>query len=180
MSGRRPFQLQLIWFAQPSRMIQIRTTRSHIAAGLLPLAAVGLLAGCGGDDDDGGSAATTTPPAATTAAPATSSRDLTVTTTEFKFAPSTLSAPAGKVKFTLQNQGQAEHELVVLKTNTAAGSLKATGGRVSEADSVGEVSETKAGATKSATLNLKPGRYVFVCNIPGHYQGGMRGVLTVK
>jgi azurin len=25
-----------------------------------------------------------------------------------------------------------------------------------------------------------PGRYVFICTFPGHYQGGMKGVLIVK
>ena len=102
-----------------------------------------------------------------------------MTTTEFAFAPATLTAKAGKLKLTLVNRGRTVHELVVLKTAQAAGALKVSGGRVSEAHAVGEVSETAAGATRSATLNLAPGRYVFVCNIPGHYEDGMRGTLTV-
>jgi uncharacterized cupredoxin-like copper-binding protein len=28
--------------------------------------------------------------------------------------------------------------------------------------------------------NLEAGHYVLVCNLPGHYQGGMRVDLTVK
>jgi uncharacterized cupredoxin-like copper-binding protein len=51
---------------------------------------------------------------------------------------------------------------------------------VSEDASVGEISETDGGAFKSHTFNLKPGHYVFVCNIPGHYANGMRGELTVQ
>lgn len=92
----------------------------------------------------------------------------------------TIRAKAGKLKLTLVNEGKAEHELVVLKTDQPAAGLKVSGGRVDEADSVGEISETAPGATKSATLTLGPGRYVLVCNIPGHYQGGMRGTLTVR
>ncbi|MEA2191813.1 MAG: hypothetical protein QOI73_1934 [Solirubrobacteraceae bacterium] len=105
---------------------------------------------------------------------------LTVTTTEFAFHPMTATAKAGKLELKLVNDGKTVHELVLLKTDRAAGSLPVKGGRVSEADSVGEVSETPAGATKSSTLMLKPGRYVFVCNIPGHYADGMRGTLTVS
>ena len=142
-----------------------------------PILATALLAaGCGSDHDPGPVAAS----APASAAAGAKGGGLTVTTTEFAFAPTTLTAKAGRVKVTLVNHGSAKHELVVLKTAQAAGGLKVSGGRVSEAHAVGEVSETAAGATKSATLNLKAGRYVFVCNIPGHYQGGMRGTLTVK
>lgn len=82
----------------------------------------------------------------------------------------------------MKNTGKIQHEFVVLKTDQPAGSLKvsAKSSRVSEATSVGEISETDPGKTKSATLDLKPGKYVFVCNIPGHYKLGMRGTLVVR
>ena len=35
------------------------------------------------------------------------------------------------------------------------------------------------GATKALTLDLKPGTYLLVCNLPGHYAAGMWTVLTV-
>jgi uncharacterized cupredoxin-like copper-binding protein len=110
-----------------------------------------------------------------------SSGKATVTATDLKFSAASIEAPAGKVQLTLRNAGKVEHELVVLKTNADPASLKVNGGgRVSEAASVGEISETAAGATKSTTFDLKPGRYVYVCNIPGHYAGGMHGTLVVK
>ncbi|HTN23161.1 MAG TPA: plastocyanin/azurin family copper-binding protein [Solirubrobacteraceae bacterium] len=110
-----------------------------------------------------------------------SSGQANVKSTEFKFSASAIDAPAGKVKITLDNAGQIEHEFVLLKTDAAPGSLKvAANGRVSEAASVGEISETKTGVSKSTTFDLKPGRYVYVCNIPGHYAQGMRGALVVK
>jgi uncharacterized cupredoxin-like copper-binding protein len=110
-----------------------------------------------------------------------SSRQATVSSTEYKFSASAIDAPAGTLKLTLTNSGSIEHELVLLKTSAQPASLKvAANGRVSEAASVGEVSEIKAGVTKSTTFDLKPGRYVYVCNIPGHYAQGMHGLLIVK
>ena len=42
------------------------------------------------------------------------------------------------------------------------------------------MSETPGGQSKSESIDLKPGKYVFVCNIPGHYKDGMAGQLTVR
>lgn len=142
-----------------------------------------VLAGCGGDDNGSNDSAASTPAATTQTATSTAaapSRDLTFKATEYAFSPSTTTAKAGKVKLTMVNDGAMEHELVVLKTDTPADQLPVSNGRVSEKDSVGEISETAAGKTASTTLDLKPGTYVYVCNIPGHYQAGMRGTLTVK
>jgi uncharacterized cupredoxin-like copper-binding protein len=36
-----------------------------------------------------------------------------------------------------------------------------------------------AGADETLALSLQPGRYVFFCNMEGHYMGGMHGVLEV-
>jgi uncharacterized cupredoxin-like copper-binding protein len=153
----------------------------------VPAAIAVLVAGCGSDDKSGSSgssynapAATTTPASASTAAVDASGGKVTVDSTEFAFAPKAITAKAGKLALTLDNKGKTQHELVVLKTSVAADALKVSGGRVSESDSVGGVSETAAGANKSKTLDLKPGKYVYVCNIPGHYGDGMYGTLTVK
>jgi uncharacterized cupredoxin-like copper-binding protein len=150
----------------------------------VPAVGGGLLAGCG---LSGGpapkapiAAAAKAPMTAANAAVAAGAGKLTVTTTEYAFAPTAITAKSGKLKITLDNQGKLPHELVVLRTDQAAAALPASGGRVSEKTSVGEVSETAAGTTKSATVTLKPGKYVFVCNIPGHYQDGMRGTLAVQ
>ena len=31
----------------------------------------------------------------------------------------------------------------------------------------------RPGATKTITIDLKPGHYVLFCNLPGHYAAGM-------
>jgi uncharacterized cupredoxin-like copper-binding protein len=37
----------------------------------------------------------------------------------------------------------------------------------------GEVSELDPGASGSLTVALKPGKYLLICNVPGHYAAGM-------
>jgi plastocyanin len=130
---------------------------------------------------------TATPTPKETAAPAPANATaveggkVTVEGTEFKFAPDALTADAGKIEVTLSNAGSAPHEIVFIKTKLDPGALEpGTDGRVSEKGAVGEVPEIEGGATKSATISFKPGNYVFVCNVPGHYQGGMHGTLVVR
>jgi uncharacterized cupredoxin-like copper-binding protein len=142
------------------------------------------VSGCGSDDSDTTTSTAASAPDApvkTTAAIATvEDHAITIRADEYSFAPTAMRAPAGKLKITTQNVGKIEHELVLLRTTTNADGLKVDGGRVSEDDSVGEVSETEGGASKSHTFTLKPGTYVYICNIPGHYMDGMRGTLTVQ
>ncbi len=146
---------------------------------LLPAVAAVALAGCG-NTASGDAQTPRTPGPSPTSSTTAADGQLTVRATEFAFAPMDVTAKAGKLKLTLVNDGKIAHEIVVLKTDQTAGSLALSGARVAETTSVGEVSETPAGATKSSMLNLRPGKYVFVCNIPGHYQSGMRGTLTVQ
>jgi uncharacterized cupredoxin-like copper-binding protein len=39
---------------------------------------------------------------------------------------------------------------------------------------------TFTGGSKDFTVTLQPGTYTFLCTVPGHEQGGMKGTLTVK
>ena len=89
------------------------------------------------------------------------------------------SAPAGKVKFKVQNQGTIIHEMVVLKATAPFDQLPVTNDKVSEAKKVGEVSSIGKGKTKSKTLKLKAGSYALVCNVAKHYGLGMRAGFTV-
>jgi uncharacterized cupredoxin-like copper-binding protein len=107
-------------------------------------------------------------------------RRTTVSMTEFAFKPEALSAKAGKLRVTAENDGSAEHELVLIRTTKAADALPTEGDQASEAGTVGEIPEQKPDRSASHTFKLKPGAYVFICNLPGHYAAGMRGTLTVK
>jgi uncharacterized cupredoxin-like copper-binding protein len=156
--------------------------RSLILLALFAIA-LGALSGCGTTSSSASQAKTTT----TTTAPATAAAKgaaaatpgtVNVTVTEWRVTPSAASAKAGKVTFAVTNTGKAKHEFVVLKTDKAASALGA-GMRVPEAGNVGETGDIAAGARKSVTLNLKPGHYVLVCNLPGHYMAGMKADFTV-
>ncbi len=148
-----------------------------LALAVIPAA---LAAGCGGSSSDTATS-TAAKPAAKPAGITAKDGKVTVASTEYAFEPATINAAAGKVAITLDNKGSVPHELVVLKTSAAPDSLKVSSDqRVSEKTSVGEVAEIEGGAKKTSTLDLKPGRYLYVCNIPTHYKDGMRGVLTVK
>ncbi len=144
------------------------------------LAAVGMTA-CGSSSSDSASSTPSSPAAPKVAAAPKVSNKVTVGTTEYAFMPTALAAKPGKFTVTLDNKGSIPHEFVLLKTDEAPDALKVDGSaKVSEKGSVGEVSETDGGKTKTSTIDLKAGKYVFVCNIPGHYGDGMRGTLTVK
>ncbi len=98
-----------------------------------------------------------------------------------RFDPSDAVAKAGKVTVTAPNVGNVVHELVLLKTDADPAKLPTKAdGSVDESTSVGEIADVEAGATKKVTLDLQPGTYAMVCALPGHYQSGMYGSLTVK
>jgi uncharacterized cupredoxin-like copper-binding protein len=87
------------------------------------------------------------------------------------------------VKIAAINDGKLPHEVVLARTNVDPSQLPTTSdGSVDEEklNSPGEIPDVAAGATKQATINLKPGNYAMFCNLPGHYAAGMYGTLTVK
>lgn len=124
------------------------------------------------------SATTATAPAGDEAGPAVA---VTIGTPKaFSLALSSPTVAAGQVTFTAKNSGSMPHELVVLRTAQKAAKLPMeAGGKAKETGHVGEIPDLPAGATKPVTLTLTPGHYSVVCNLPGHYMGGMRADLTV-
>ena len=133
----------------------------------IPVAA----AGCGSTSNNNSSANPTTTPATTKAA-TTSADSVTVVLNEMKVLPDPTSTKAGKVTFDVKNEGQLPHEMVVIKTDKKADAL-GSGSTVPENGSVGETGDIAAGKSKNLSLNLKPGHYALICNIPGHYSAGM-------
>jgi len=146
---------------------------------VLAIVLVGL-AGCGGSDDDKTTSSAAPPTVSTLPAETAASGKLTVRMSEFAFDPKDAVAKAGKVTIAAPNDGKVEHELVLLKTDADPAKLPMDGGEVDESSSVGEIADVPAGGTKSHTFTLTPGKYAMVCALPGHYQSGMYGSLTVK
>jgi|SRR3954454_14351049 uncharacterized cupredoxin-like copper-binding protein len=142
---------------------------------VLPVALAVVAAGCGSSNDQ--SKTTAKPSAAATRSAAKGPIDVKLD--EWQVAPSAGTVAAGKVRITAANDGKTTHEMVVLRTDKPAARL-GQGKRVSEAGSVGEIGDLKAGKTASKTFDLSPGHYVVICNLPGHYAAGMHTDLTVR
>jgi uncharacterized cupredoxin-like copper-binding protein len=100
---------------------------------------------------------------------------------EMYIKPDARSVPAGRTKFTVANVGTVEHEMVVVNTPTPAGQLPTNAaGEASEQGAIGEVSDLGPGRVDTLTLNVKPGHYALICNLPGHYKAGMFTNFQVK
>jgi uncharacterized cupredoxin-like copper-binding protein len=88
------------------------------------------------------------------------------------------SAPAGVVTFNVTNGSKdTAHEMVVIHLQDPSKPLPYIDkdNRVDEdkADGKGEVSELDPGKSGSLTVTLEPGKYLLICNVPGHYVSGM-------
>ncbi|HEV1997219.1 MAG TPA: plastocyanin/azurin family copper-binding protein [Candidatus Dormibacteraeota bacterium] len=132
-----------------------------------------------------GSTATTpaTPDSNPTVAPATG--DQVAATSEWKVeVPASIKA--GQVNFKITNTGAVEHELLVFKADKGIADYPVDAdGKIKEEDpSIVKVSDgdnIAAGASQTRTIDLtKPGRYLFVCNLPTHFKQGMSKIVTVS
>ena len=98
---------------------------------------------------------------------------------DFAFTLDKNSGPAGKFTFTATNAGPTDHEFVVFKTDLAPGALPLIGdkSKVDEGgpgvEHIDEIGDLNVGDTKTLAIDLKPGAYVFICNIAAHYAQGM-------
>lgn len=142
------------------------------AAFLLGLAA--LAAACGGSSADDDASAEDAQQASRNA--------ITVSAREFSFEADQQTVAAGRVTLTLVNRGSVPHDLVVVRTDLAPDKLPAKNGvaDVPASEEIAHVHDVRAGARKSVSEELKPGKYVLICNVPAHYQAGMHLALTVE
>jgi uncharacterized cupredoxin-like copper-binding protein len=98
---------------------------------------------------------------------------------EFKVQPRPGKAIPGAVSFVARNAGTVRHELVVLKTKLPPGKLPLRGTRAAEPGRVGRIGPVAPGRSRTLNLLLKPGKYVLLCNLAGHYVAGQRIGFTV-
>ncbi len=102
--------------------------------------------------------------------------DLSKATMGIKVDPA--SAPAGDVTFNVTNSSKDTiHEMIVMYLADPGKPLPyiENESRVDEdkAGDKGEVSELDPGKSGSLTVHLDPGKYLLICNVPGHYAAGM-------
>ncbi len=101
---------------------------------------------------------------------------------DYKITVNVANVKAGKIKIGVRNVATMEHSFQVLKTDLAPDKLPVDGGsaKAKEDGKVGEIKSIAAGKSASVTLDLTPGKYVFICNVAGHYQLGMHTGFTVE
>lgn len=98
---------------------------------------------------------------------------------------------AGTVSFRVWNAGTIVHELVIMPMPPRGLGSRPVGpdGTASEDGSLGEASRScgagtgegiQPGAQGWVTVQLAPGSYELLCNLPGHYAMGMYTELTVS
>jgi uncharacterized cupredoxin-like copper-binding protein len=94
------------------------------------------------------------------------------------------SVKAGEVTFEVTNWSRSlVHEMLVIAVDNADAALPYDYDKQrvieDQIKSLGETSEMQPNASKALSLNLTPGTYLLICNVPGHYGAGMQTVLTV-
>jgi uncharacterized cupredoxin-like copper-binding protein len=97
---------------------------------------------------------------------------------------STASVRTGSVTFDVTNSSKdTVHEMVVIQLTAPDKPLPydKSASKVIEDKTIhkGEVSELEPGKSGSLTVNLKPGKYLLICNIPFHHTAGMWTAFTV-
>lgn len=100
-------------------------------------------------------------PGSAPALSAAGTAQVTITLSEFKFTPARIQVKPGAVRFVLKNSGVIGHTFVIegLKMGTK---------------------EIAPGKEVALEVEVKPGTYEVVCDIPGHKEAGMVLILVVK
>lgn len=99
-------------------------------------------------------------PAASSHAPSAPPTTVKVVMTDYAFALSKKRVVHGKTVFRVVNAGEVIHDFRIAGKKTPI------------------FSKGQSGVLRIAFQ--KPGRYPFVCTVPGHIAAGMKGVLTVR
>jgi plastocyanin len=147
-----------------------------LSAGALALG----VAACGGSSSSSSSAAAAAPATSSTSAAAAAPTSTSASAPSssgashiaiaanpggsLMFDKHSLTAKAGKVAVTFTNKAPEGHNFTI---QTPGGATVAA-------------TPTFNGGSKTVTATLKPGKYTFLCTVPGHAMAGMKGTLTVS
>jgi len=86
---------------------------------------------------------------------------ITVSMTDYAFQPAPIEVGAGHVRFTVVNHGDVAHDLVLPELGKGT-------------------ADQRPGSTASFDVELRPGTYIVVCDLPGHRAAGMETQLIVR
>jgi len=103
---------------------------------------------------------------------------------DFRIDSSISTTTSTDVIFEVHDLAPATHEFVLVRSDLPADDLPIAADGLSVDEDrlhpVGEIGEVETGTTETLALHLAPGRYVFFCNLEGHYLGGMHGAIEVR
>jgi hypothetical protein len=124
-----------------------------------------LAGGCGGESQEGAQAP----------AVAVKERDFRIRV------PKRISA--GPVRLRVDNKGPDAHELIIVRGRKADLEISGDGINVDE-EQLEELHakelEASDPSTRTLKVDLRPGRYVLLCNMTGHFKGGMHTEVLVR
>jgi uncharacterized cupredoxin-like copper-binding protein len=108
--------------------------------------------------------------------------DVGITLKDFSLTADPASFASGDVTFAISNEGPSAHEFVIIRSGDEPEQLPVENGLVPEdqVDLVDEAEDIAPGTSTTLTVNLEPGTYVLVCNLPAHYEQGMHAAFTVR
>ena len=113
-------------------------------------------------------------------------RTIAVTMNDITFTPDRVAVKAGEtIRFTVSNASGIEHDFTLGDAATQAAHRKemaeaAEAGTAHHHHHGGNAVLLKAGGTGEVIWTFtKPGTFEFDCNVPGHFEAGMTGTLTV-
>ena len=90
----------------------------------------------------------------------------------------------GDVRFAVENRGPVAHEFIVVKLSGSRLPMRRDGMTVDEdaveSRTAGALEPQAAGKVTDLRARLTPGRYELLCNMAGHYRGGMHTELVVR
>lgn len=117
---------------------------------------------------------------------------LNVTLDEWKITLDKTSLPEGPIEFTIKNDGEKQHEFIILRTDIAPGELPTNDDgsadvNAPDVDELHTVEEIDDGDETGRTYTLDAGKYVFIDNTVeeengakvSHYDQGMRVGFTI-